>query len=449
MELLLTVLSITVAQIPGIVVRYLPFSSTINSRQKKKLLIGYLICFLLQCVVFYPFLNSNFITITPLTYKRLVFFSTFTYAIINMLVIKNFFFKHMFILGMLGGYSLFVHSIVAICLGLFGENIVLYKQFLIQTTVFVVLFVLIMIPLWKRIKNSLIFKSSPTQEYYWNIIWLIPFLAVCGNCIISMNAQWINTWQQVISRIFMAFALVISWRCVNLDFESLEKIRFLKNMNKLLYMQKESILNQAEIIGENEKRIRIFKHDMRHHLQMLLSLVEQNNNTEAVQLISDLSDTLQSTKPIVFCKNTVINSALLVYITKAHEESIEVISEVDIPKSIPWNSNDIAILFANALENAVLASAKQRKDNRKIEMLTRYDDKKLAISIKNRFDGEVILGRSGLPVSNEADHGIGTQSILSIVDKYHAHVSCSHSDGWFCMSFLFAEYFADKKDCCD
>lgn len=446
MELFFIILSITAAQIPAIVVRYLPFSSTINPTQKKKLFIYYSICFILQCVVLYLQIHNSIITMTPLTYKRLIFLSAFTYALINMVVIKGFFYKHMFVLGMQAGYSLFIHSIVAIFLGLFEEKLPLYEQLIIQTIGFTVLFILITIPLWKYVRNSLIFKSSSTQEYYWNIIWLIPTLAVCGNAIVSMNEQWINTYPQIISRLLMALALFVSWRCVSLDFKSLEKIEILKNMNKLLFMQKESILNQAEIISDNEKKIRIFKHDMRHHLQILLSLIEHKNTAEAIQLISELSDTLQSTKPIVFCKNTVINSALLVYITKAQEESIEVLSEIDIPKSIPWNSNDIAILFANALENAVLASTKQRKDNRKIEILTRYEDKKLAISIKNRFDGEIIMGKTGFPVTNEVDHGIGTQSILSIVDKYHAHATCSHNDGWFCMSFLFAEYFVNSAD---
>lgn len=446
MDLAFTILAITAAQIPAIFIRYLPFASTINAIQKKKLFLYYCICFILQCTILYLLIQNSIIAVTPLTYKRVIFFSAYTYAIINMIVIKGFFYKHMFILGMQGGYSLFIHSIVALFLGLFGKELPLYMQLVIQTSGFIVLFILIAIPLWKYICNSLIFKNSSTQEYYWNIIWLIPTLAVCGNIIVSMNEQWIRTWSQVASRILMALALVISWKCVSLDCKSLEKIQILKNMNKLLFMQKESILKQAEIISDNEKQIRIFKHDMRHNLQILLSLVEHNNNAEAIQLITGLSDTLQSTKPIVFCKNSVINSALLVNITKAQEESIEVISEIDIPKNIPWNSNDIAILFANTLENAVVASTKQRIDNRKIEILTRYEDKKLAISIKNKFDGEIVLGKLGFPVSNEPGHGIGTQSILSIVDKYHAHASCSHDDGWFCMSFMFAEYFADSTD---
>ena len=446
MALFLIIISFTIVQFPAIIVRYLPFSANLNRTQKKRLFSYYIISFLLQFLVLYLLLKSDRIVITILTYKRFVFLGSFIYAVINMLVIKGFFYKHMFILGMQSGYSLFLHSIIAIFLGVYGKKLPLYEQFTIQTVGFILLFILITIPLWKYIGNSLIFKNSTTQEYYWNIIWLIPTLAVCGNAIVSINVNWINTWTQFISRILMVLALFISWRCVSLDFKSLEKLQILKDINKLLYMQKESILNQAEIIGDNEKKIRIFKHDLRHHLQILKSLVEHKKSAEAISLISQLSDTLQSAKLIVFCKNVVINSALLVYITKAQEEDIEVISEVDIPKNISWNSNDIAILLANALENAVNASIRQRKDNRKIEILTRYEEGKLAISIKNRFDGQILFNKIGFPISNEEDHGIGIQSILSIVDKYHAFATCTHNDGWFCMTFLFAEYYANNTN---
>lgn len=442
MTLFFVIISIIIVQLPAVVFRYLPFSTSITSLQKKKLLFYYSSCFILQHIFLYLLLKNND-NITPLSYKKIIFFFSLTYVLINMLVIRGFFFKHMFVFGMQGGYSLFLHSIVAVFLAWFGKGLPIHQQFLIQTFSYILLFVLVTIPLWKHIGDSLIFKISATHEYYWNIIWLIPIFAVYSDAIVTMNDQWIHTLPQIISRILTASALIISWKCISLDFEALEKVLNLKNTNKLLYIQKESILNQADIIDDNEKKIRIFKHDMRHNLQILLSLVEHNNNLEAIQLISQLSDTIQNTRPILFCKNAVINSALLVYITKAQEDSIEVISEVDIPQDIPWNNNDIAILFANALENAVLASVKQKKGSRKIKILTRYEDKKLAIRIKNQFDGEILLGKTGFPVSNEINHGIGTQSILSIVDKYHAHASCSHSDGWFCMSFLFSEHFAE------
>lgn len=437
MNTIIIIFSIIIVQITPLFLRYMPFSSLINIKKKQKLFISYFIGFILEIIILYIIIGFNKYLITPLVYKRIIFFSSFIFIAINIIIIKGYIFKHLFIYAMTGGYSLFIHSITSVTLSLFRNGHPLPIQFLMQSTVYVTLFILVTALLWKYISNSIIFQRTITQEYYWNAIWLIPALSVCSNSIISMNDNWINTWPQIVSRILTAITLIVSWVCVTNDFKSLENMQLLKNTNKLLYMQKESILNQAEIISDNDKKLRILKHDMRHHLQILLSLIENKNYNESIALISEILSTMHSTKPITYCTNTVINAALLVYITRAKEENIEVICKVNIPNTIPWNSNDIAILFANTLENAVIASTKEEDNTRRIEILTTYEDNKLAILIKNKFNKEIIFDKTGMPITNEADHGIGTQSILSIVNKYNGFVSCSQENGWFSMSFLF------------
>ena len=146
---------------------------------------------------------------------------------------------------------------------------------------------------------------------------------------------------------------------------------------------------------------------------------------------------MKATKPLVYCKNTIVNSALLVYMTKAKEKNIDVKLDLNIPDKLPWNSNDIAILIANAFENAIIASSKQSLDEQEIYISARFYDEKLAIIFKNRFNGEILIGRSGFPTNTEPGHGIGMQSILSIVNKYKASASCTSNNGWFNMTFLF------------
>lgn len=445
MELFYITLSITLAQIPAAVLRYLPFSQIVSNSVKKKLMISYTICFLLQHLFLYFYFTFTPISITPLSYKRLIFLLSLTYVSINFILIKGFIFQHLFVYGMQGGYSLLLHSVIAYFLGIHGMGLPFSTQLLIQTGAYMLLFILLTIPLWKKLKSSFIFKRSVNQDYYWNIIWLIPCLSVYSDAIVTMNSQWIHTWQQVVSRIMTGFAIYISWKCIDLDFKSLEEMLTLRNVNKLLHLQEESIHSQAKILEENDKKIRILKHDMRHHLNLLSTLIEHENYIEANSLISQLNDSLQSTKPILFCKNAVINSALLVYISMAQENKIEVVSEIDIPETIPWNSNDIGVLFSNILENALLASMKQEENQRKIYITTRYADKKLAILIKNRFDGAITFDKNGLPLSTQQNHGIGFISISSIVNKYRAQVSCTYKDGWFSISFLFSEQLIEES----
>lgn len=445
MELLWTILSITLVQIPAIILRYIPFSKLVTEKQKKLLIYCYSITFLFQNIFLFIIMSKSNVNINPLFYKISIIFGATIYFFINCLIIKRMFCQHIFIFGMQGIYCLLLHSFVAIILSVYSENIPPNSQLMIQSFIFLLLFTVTAYPLWKVAKISFILNISSEHDYYWNIIWLIPFLCFFGNTIVTMDENWINTWRQLVSRLSVGVALFAIWKCTNLDFKELEKMQSLKSTNKLLHIQMESIRNQAENIRKNDEKIHILRHDMRHNLQMLSSLLQNGELDSACQILAQLNDDLESTKPIVFCKNPVINSSLLVYISRAQKENIEIISEIDIPQNISWNSSDIAILFANVLENAINASCHQQNGNKEIQITTRYTDKKLAIVVKNRFDGEVLFNNANMPISIDADHGIGMSSISTIVSKYHGYVTCSHEKGWFTISFMFSEHFVNNS----
>ena len=437
MQLFLIILSITTAQIPAIVLRYLPFSKLINQEEKNKLFFYYGICFILQSIFIYFLLKDRYATISPLTYKRLLFLLSTTYVFFNIIIIKGMFFKHVFIYGMQGGYSLFIHSIAAVFVGFLSPKIPIYFQFTIQTLIYLILITIITIPLWKKIGNSIIFNSSVSNEYYWNIIWLIPALAIYSDSVVTMNNQWLNSFPQIISRVMTALSLVVSWKWISLDLESLENNIYLKNINRILNLQTEGLISQANLLKESENHIKICKHDMRHNLHIINSLIQENKLDEALSYIKTLDSNMKATEPIIYCDNTIINSAFLVYMAKAKEKNIMVETELNVPEQIDWNSNDIAILIANAFENAVNASDKQPIDQREIQISARVYDNNLAIVIKNRFSEKILMNNDGFPITNEAGHGFGIQSILSIVNKYNAYANCTNENGWFTMTFLF------------
>lgn len=444
MEIFFTALSITLVQIPAIILRYIPFSRLVTKKQKQSLLYCYSIGFALQNILLLIILTKTNITIHPFLYKMLILFGATIYFCMNCLIIKRMFYQHIFIYGMQGSYSLFLHSLVAIVLSLYADNIAPNRQLMIQSFTYLLLFILTAYPLWQLVKNSFILNISTEHDYYWNTIWLIPVLLCSSNTIVTIGGNWINTWQQLVARLLIGMAIFVIWKCVNLDFKELEEKLALKSANKLLHIQMEAINHQAEAISEKDEKIRILRHDMRHNVQMLSSLIGNGELAAASLVLAQLNENLESTKPIVFCKNSVINSSLLVYISRAQKENIEIISEVDIPQNIPWSSSDIAILFANVLENGINASRQQQEGKREIRIATRYADKKLAISVENRFDGDILFGNDGMPISMEAGHGVGMSSVSTIVSRYHGHVFCSHEKSWFTISFMFSEHFIDR-----
>ena len=439
MSFLIILLSITAVQIPGIALRVLPFLDTLETEKKKKLLLYYLIGFILQIILVTLITRGNHAKITPLTYKRLLFLLSTIYVFVNILVIKASFYKHIFIYGMQGGFSLFIHSFIALFVNHFSNYISLPIQFAVQTSGYIVLFVIVIIPFWKKLKNSIVFNSTLTNNYYWNIIWMIPALAIYSDAMITMNQEWINSFPQILSRVMTALSLIISWKWITLDFQSLENMLYLKNTNRVLHLQTEGIIAQAHLLSESEKHIKIFKHDTRHHLSILSLLIQKNETAAALQYIETLDAQLKTDLPMIYCKNVTINSAILIYMARANEKNIPVTLELNIPEEIPWNSNDLAILIANAFENAIIASEKQNVADQKIEISARYDSQQFALIIRNKFHGKILFGSNGFPITHEAEHGTGIQSIMSIVNKCHAHGSCTYKNNWFEATFLFTE----------
>ena len=436
MEILSTVLSITCVQIPGIFIRYTPFSKLISDKQKKLLLISYLVCFIIQNLVFYTAL-THFET-NPFNFRILLSMGAISYVCINCIIIQRMLFQHIFIFGMHANYILVLHSFAAIILNHFASSMSPYNQIITQNVIYSLLLIITLYPIWKLIRNSFIFNLTMENTYYWNIIWLIPILLCISELIVTVGISWISTWQQIVSRILTGAAAFVSWKVINLHYNSFEEKLALQSTNKMLSIQMSAIHHQAETIRDNDEKLRILRHDLRHNVHILATLIQNEDCDHAISHLQQLDARLDNTSPVIFCNNLVINSAMTVYLAHAKEEHINVSSEMNIPEQIPFDSNDIAILLANVLENAIHASMLSNDSRKEIFVSSKYVDNNLVIIVKNRFKGKVSFNNAGMPISLESGHGIGMQSINAIVSKYSAHVVCSHKDNWFTISFMFS-----------
>jgi len=55
---------------------------------------------------------------------------------------------------------------------------------------------------------------------------------------------------------------------------------------------------------------------------------------------------------------------------------------------------------------------------------------KLCVEIRNTYQNEPEF-RDGMPVTSKAEHGIGTKSMVHIVEKYCGIYKFATKDGWF------------------
>lgn len=423
-------ISISMSQIPGIIMRYLPFHRDIDTKKRKLLFATYLIYFIIETVLLFLLINKYDMGI--FTFKKAIMRGAIIFILINCVIIKSRFFQHMFIASMQSIYSLFLHTIIAFIQSVFFSGESIYYQLLLQSILYILLFTVTICPLIKVLKGTFMIYMKEENSHYWNILWVIPFCLFFSDAMITMNNQWINTVNQLISRLLTIIACFAVFKCTSIDFSEKKNKADILHNNQLLKLQVSDLNDRLQDIDKNKESLSILRHDMRHRLYLVKTMLDEGNYDEIKNIIDNMDNNLSQTKIISFCKNPIIDASLSAYIEKAIEKDIKVITKIDIPCELNIDTTDLAVVILNLMENALHASLKQNsKEDKIIEISSKYSNKTLAFRIKNRFDGKVTFGKDNLPVTSSLGHGVGMRSVNAFTKKYNSSLSCTYENGWF------------------
>ena len=209
------------------------------------------------------------------------------------------------------------------------------------------------------------------------------------------------------------------------------------NEKELIQKQLESIQEQYKIRDEKENELRVLRHDLKHVLTTVASLISQNKINEAMQIINEQVETVENNRITKYCKDPVINSVICYYKELCLENKINLKIKIhNIDGALYIKGSDIGILLSNLFDNAINAT-KKLKNNRRIEVKFVNTDGRLILQFKNNYDGEIEFDRNDMPTSFKEGHGIGTVSIASFVKKYNLNLDYEINNNVFIVSILF------------
>lgn len=222
-------------------------------------------------------------------------------------------------------------------------------------------------------------------------------------------------------------------------------LRFFKQTREQLTLQNEQNLLQTQVaaaqihfeaLEESQEKTMLYRHDMRHHLNLINSYLEDNNKEAAQKYITEVEKTIAGATVEKYCNNYTVNLILSSYITKARNEQITVKTRIDLPENNAVSDMDLCIIFSNAVENAINACKGIHDANeRTLKIVSRINNNKLCIQITNSYDSTVLFV-DDMPVSAEENHGLGTKSIAAVVQKYGGVCSFSAEDRVFKASII-------------
>lgn len=276
------------------------------------------------------------------------------------------------------------------------------------------------------------FRILQTLDKGWGLLCLVPGLLIAMIYLLQYYPTFIDERPENKPVVLLVFVLSFAFYMIlYLNFENVSHYYQLKEDKKIMIVQTDMQKKEYETIIDSINFIKIYRHDMTHHMNVISSFLDDKNILGAQKYIRKLEGKLNESIVQNYCDNYGVNVILSSYINKAKRENIEVVSEVNIPEEDPIDIIELGAIFANAIENAITACKRiESQSDRKISIVCKEHFEQIYIRISNPFVGEVLFDGE-YPISENADHGIGTRSIGAIAEKHGGVFSFTAEDGIF------------------
>lgn len=217
-------------------------------------------------------------------------------------------------------------------------------------------------------------------------------------------------------------------------------IMYKREMEKRESAEGQAALLEAEIAhaGQEIASLRmvqeqtaIYRHDLRHHLMMIQSLLAAGQHEQAAAYIRDEQDALEAISPVRYCENDIVNLLLGAFRRKAGETGASLTVRAHLPAELPLPDTELCAMLSNGLENALNAvSALPPQAAHAIDVYCAVRQSTLLIEIKNPCADEVRM-ENGIPVSDSGEKRYGCRSIQAIVQRRKGVCTFEAADNTF------------------
>lgn len=208
----------------------------------------------------------------------------------------------------------------------------------------------------------------------------------------------------------------------------------LRQVQDNLRLQISQAAQEISQLRESQAMTAQYRHDLRHHLQYLLSCIENGQSVRAKGYISGICTEIESQQVRRYCENEAVNLILSAFAKRAEKAGVEMTVAGALPSLIPVGDNDLCVILSNALENALHACLPLAEQGTAcvigVEFRFMEQNGRLLLQITNPCR-DTVKFEKGIPVSDQPGHGIGVQSIRAVVDRYGGGCTFLLEDGRF------------------
>lgn len=264
----------------------------------------------------------------------------------------------------------------------------------------------------------------------WGVLCVIPIMTFL--CLMYLvNHPVFSTSPSAL--ILLCCVLVLcgcAYYLMYLFFERVQKENSARHDAQLSSFQLSALQSRMEAVKAAGDAVRMERHDLRHRLQTVAELVARGDREETLQFLDAAQKRLDEYREVHWCSPPVLDAVFSSYFNQAVQQDIEVDAKIALPDRLPVEEGELAIVLANALENAIQANQELPYGHRKIRCRM-VGTPSVMLEISNPCSGSISFDSDGLPQSGQKGHGLGVQSIFAFCRKTGAVYKFDMTDGWF------------------
>ncbi|MBO5321423.1 MAG: GHKL domain-containing protein [Clostridia bacterium] len=211
---------------------------------------------------------------------------------------------------------------------------------------------------------------------------------------------------------------VMSFYVFDKIYENITVEQNLSIANELIKNQK----TQYSVLYESQNEIRKIKHDLKNTLLGLLSEIKNNNYESVAKLLETECNNLSSNYNVIITGNNIIDTIISSKKYYAESKGVSLNLDIDNLGEIYIDPIDLSVLFGNAIDNAIEATARVSGGEPTVDIHIIFKNSNLILITNNPIDKKIDIQNLSTTKTNRKSHGFGILQMKSLTQKYNGDV---------------------------
>ncbi len=338
-------------------------------------------------------------------------------------------------LGLIVDYIAYVSSIT-----FFSNAGEVKEEYALEGNLIVILSKIIMFLCILLVKKQFGKKSTEIlEDTEWTRFLFFPIFTII--IIISMIVTFPYTENQMQAYVLyiISFGLVVMNIFVYYLINDIVERETKLHEKEILELQVKNQIQMYHSISENYEIQKNKAHEFKNQILCIEALLKDKEYNEASKYVSNISNSLINEKNAINTNHVIINAILNAKYEEAINKKIVFVFKVNDLQNVKIADEDLVVLLANLLNNAIEACEKCEK-SRVIKFKFMIEDAYIILSVKNTYNQPVIYENDEIKTSKTVmpeEHGIGIKNIIRIVEKYDGSYIIQNNGNEFYFSIMF------------